>query len=131
MELIFDMITNENKEFYQLIGPFLGRREIEKEIGFQIYNKDGKVWFLAKKNDKVVGFCASEYRKNHSWFCSDYVISKYRNNGIYSALFNLRLHNTDGICKASCTNDSLHQFLKSGFSEVRKNGKYTLVELRR
>ena len=128
-DIFINRITNTDKEFYKIMGPFISRREIVKELGYNIWDDDNKNWFVAIKNDKVCGFVAAIARNNSIIFCNDYVLPQYRKQGIYEALFAARLYNyKNNIITATVTNASLGCYLANGFSVVGKRGKYYIVK---
>ncbi|WP_018600976.1 hypothetical protein [Mycobacterium sp. 155] len=51
-------LTNVDRRFYPLIGPFLGRREVHRAIGSAVYDDDDKTWIIARKGRRVTGFIA-------------------------------------------------------------------------
>ena len=59
-------MTNRDPGFYELVGPFLSRREIVAEIGAPIWDDDGKDWFVARRGKKVLGFAALKPHKYHA-----------------------------------------------------------------
>lgn len=40
-------LTNADKRFYPLVGPFLARRAVHKAVGGEIWDDDGKTWIVA------------------------------------------------------------------------------------
>ncbi|OBK02780.1 hypothetical protein A5637_16335 [Mycolicibacterium fortuitum] len=58
--MVSDLITltNTDSRFYQLLGPFLGRREVHRAIGSAVYDDDDKTWIVARDGRKVTGFIA-------------------------------------------------------------------------
>jgi RimJ/RimL family protein N-acetyltransferase len=53
-------ITNQDAYFYRIMGPYLANRAVSKEIGYNLYDDPGKVWFVAviqAAEDAVAGFC--------------------------------------------------------------------------
>lgn len=116
-------------ELWRNIGIYCVCTSIIKELGINITSNENCIWFLYFKNDELCGFCCAEKRKNYVYFKHDYVVEKYRNNGIYKTLFEFRLlYFQDIDIKATCNNNSLSQYLKNGFEIKRKNGKFTNVE---
>ena len=120
-------ITNQDKNFYTLLGPFLARRDIEKEIGYQIYDDDGKVWLVAIKGKEVVGFCyIAEKKKQHYQLGSYYVIKGHRHKGIFRSLFNSAIEGVKGIVTLTTKNDYVGELLiEEGFAEIRNRGSFT------
>lgn len=62
-------LTNTDKRFYPVIGPFLGRREVHRAVGGVIYDDDGKTWIVARSGHKVAGFIA--YRGQHGMITAE------------------------------------------------------------
>lgn len=77
-------ITNQDKEFYPLLGPYLANRDIEKAIGYQLYDDPGKVWVIAKNGRNVIGFCYLwQITKNHWDIGSCYAP---KNGGVFALM---------------------------------------------
>lgn len=55
-EVKVTVATNADPEFYRLLGPFLGRREVAKMLGGPMWDDDGKTWFIAQTGTQVTGF---------------------------------------------------------------------------
>lgn len=49
-------LTNQHADFYRLLGPYLGSREVHKQVGGAIYDDDGKTWIVATDDGQVTGF---------------------------------------------------------------------------
>lgn len=49
-------LTNTDRDFYRLVGPFLGRRDVHKQVGGPIYDDEGKTWIVATDGRHVAGF---------------------------------------------------------------------------
>ncbi|HET9893646.1 MAG TPA: ParB/RepB/Spo0J family partition protein [Streptosporangiaceae bacterium] len=120
-------LTNEHPEFYRLIGPFLSRREIERETGGRLYDEDGKTWFAAISDGNVVGVCAA-VPGAVTIYQSDYVLPAHRGRGAYRALSAARAAAFPGRARAVCTAASLAAYLAGGFRETRRKGRFTVVE---
>lgn len=122
-------IGNTDKNFYKLMGPFLSKREIAKELGNNVWDDDGKTWFVAVKDKEVCGFVAAARKKNNVVFGSDYILPDHRDQGIYKSLFATR--NTDYQCDeitAMVTDGALPQYMENGFIITGKRGKYYAVK---
>lgn len=121
-------LTNEDPEFYRLIGPLLARREVEREIGGRIYDEDGKTWFAAcDDTGALLGFCAA-VPGDPAVYCSDYVLPARRRQGVYSALSAARAAAFPGRARAVCNAASLPAYLAAGFREVRRKGRFAVAE---
>jgi predicted GNAT family acetyltransferase len=122
-------LINTDKDFYKILGPYLSKREIVKELGNNVWDDENKTWFVALKDKKVCGFVAALKQKDNIVFCSEYVMSEYRKQGIYTSLFEARLAEYLGSTIISTVTDcSLVQYLANGFTEVGKRGKYHMVK---
>lgn len=40
-------LTNTDAEFYPLVGPFLSRREVVRQVGGTVWDDDAKTWIVA------------------------------------------------------------------------------------
>jgi GNAT superfamily N-acetyltransferase len=131
LEIEIDSIDNTSAAFYNLIGPFLARRSIEKEVGGRMYDDDGKTWFLATINAKVVGFCAGIPRRQDVHFVSAYVLPDYRGKGVYRKLCDARDAFFAGKpARVTCKKENLKHLRSLGFKLKRKKGE-TFYELHR
>lgn len=120
-------MTNQDKNFYTLLGPFLARREIEKEIGYPIFDDDSKAWLVALKDKEVVGFCyIAEKKKQYYQIESYYVIKGHRHKGVFRSLFNSATEGIKGAVILTTKNDYVRELLiEEGFAEIRKRGSFT------
>lgn len=52
-----DTITNVDPGFYEVLGPFLGSRDVARAVGGPIWDSDGKTWLVARDQaGTVTGF---------------------------------------------------------------------------
>ncbi|MFC6080887.1 hypothetical protein [Sphaerisporangium aureirubrum] len=49
-------MTNADPRFYTLLGPYLARRDVHRQVGGPIYDDDNKTWIIATDNGAVTGF---------------------------------------------------------------------------
>lgn len=121
------VLTNKDRRFYQLIGPFLARREIEKETGYKLYDDDDKEWFVAIDGDTAIGFCYRQERPKGSYqIGSCYVVEEYRSKGVFKKLLAQAMQNIEGNVYLTTKNPALRQLLlSSGFEELGQRGSYT------
>jgi hypothetical protein len=127
-DLIVRQVTNADAAFYPLIGPFLARREIERETGARIWDDDGKTWFAAERDGAAAGFCAATAGAVRVTFCSDYMLPAWRGTGAYGLLFAARMAWLGARpARASCTAASLPAYLAAGFTVAGERGRYTEV----
>ena len=128
-----EMMTNEDPDFYNIMGPYLSQREIVRELGGPIWDDSGKLWFIAIDENEVVGFAAIVIKGKRARFCSDWVRLEYRNLGIYDALMHSRIEYVDGKCLPATTIATLkaaHTFKRYGFipDDKRKMKNYICLK---
>ena len=122
-------MTHSDPHFYQILGPYLAQRSIAKELGGPIRDDDGKVWVVALDQGVVQGFCAYYLRRETAVLCSAYVRPAYRKQGLYQTLFRHRLTAIGPRRMVSTvTGASVSTFRRFGFQEVRRRGRYTLMQ---
>ena len=124
MEII--TLTNQDERFYPLMGPFMARRDVEKEIGYKIYDDDGKVWFVALEDGAVIGFC---YRWEKSTGCfqigSCYTVPEHRGKGVFQALLSAAMHGISGRVQMTTNNPQVMSILeKHGFTALTQRGSF-------
>lgn len=120
-------LTNDDPRFYHWIGPFLGSREVHRELGGPVYDDPGKRWWVARKRDVVVGFCALTVDGGTARLGSAYVVPEERNDGVYSALFVARLDAALALAvplRAVVRPDAKKLFAKNGFTATRETANY-------
>lgn len=127
------IMTCYDPDFYSVMGPFLSRREIVKEIGGPIWDEPDKVWFVRTCPAGIAGFSALQVRGQTAYLLSSYTLPAYRRQGIYTELLQERLAfaRKEG-CSAACvtaTAMSQPMLLAAGFREVGKRGRYTKMEI--
>jgi hypothetical protein len=121
-KLHIKLCNNTEKTFYEYLGPFIGKRDIHKEIGIAIYDDNNKLWAIAKINNTVVGFAS----KRKLIISDCYVLKKYRKKGILTEM--LKLLCFEDKLKATCTEMSKGAFKKIGFVSVKETKKFTYME---
>lgn len=130
-----------DSRFYSLIGPLaLNRSMIEemhdKQYG-PIYDEPYAIWFIAYNSteEDLLGFCALFDKEKEIFFDNTYVLKQYRGHGIGKKLFKARLvrakfiqgdRKIKGITKNEIQKDI---YLKNGFRQASKRGKYYWMEL--
>lgn len=122
-----ERLTNRDKTFYPTLGPFLARREVEKEIGYPVYDDDDKSWFIALNGKEVLGFCyLQEKKKGHYQIGSCYVVSGHRHKGIFRSLLNEAMGGgINGSVILITRNEYLMELLtEEGFIENKKRGSF-------
>lgn len=119
-------MTNQDQRFYSIMGPFLARREIEKEIGYKIYDDDGKNWFVAIENSKVIGFCYRlEKPKGTFRIGSCYTIPERRGEGVFAKLLDEAMRGISGHVRLTTKNPAISEMLeKRGFVVQSQRGSF-------
>lgn len=120
-------ITNKDQCSYSMMGPFLARREVEKEIGYQIYDDDDKEWFVALDDCVVVGFCYRQEKSKGAYqIGSCYVIREYRQKGVFKKLLEETMTGMAGNVFLTTNNPVMQDILlKNGFVELGQRGSFT------
>lgn len=120
-------ITNKDQCFYSMMGPFLARREVEKEIGYQIYDDDDKEWFIALDDCAIVGFCyRHEKPKGAYQIGSCYIVKEHRHKGIFQKLIEEATTGITGNVFLTTNNPVMQEILlKNGFAELGQRGSFT------
>jgi len=127
-DIAIKRITNKDKDFYNIMGPMLSKRQIVKELGNNVWDDDGKIWYVAMINKKVCGFVAALEQSKNVLFCSDYILPEYRGQGIYELLFAARLSDfKNSVITSTITDASMRTYLSNGFVETGTRGKYHVV----
>lgn len=124
MEIV--QLTNQDARFYLLLGPFLARREVEKEIGYRIYDDDGKVWFVALEGGTVIGLCY-RWEKMPGTFQigSCYTVPEHRGKGVFQALLGAAMQGISGRVQLTTNNPQVMAILeKHGFSVQSQRGSF-------
>jgi len=127
MEIV--RLTNQDSQFYSLMGPFLAKREIEKKIGHQLYDDNAKTWIIATENDVVLGFCYVwefwDRLKCGSWYVTD----DDRQNDIFKELLSEATRDVNAIVKVGTKNMILQDMLiLNKFTVKRVREKFTEYE---
>jgi len=118
--------TNRDEGFYTLLGPFLARRDVEREIGYKIYDDDGKVWLIAMENEKIIGFCYLWEKPNRYQVGSCYVLEGRRQKGVFRKLLSAATKNIKGNVTLTTKNKNLKDMLlKEGFTAKQLRGSFT------
>lgn len=61
-------------DYYELLGPFLARREVAEGTGAPLWDEADRTWFVARIEDRVVGFVAAKLDGSCAILCSAYVV---------------------------------------------------------
>ncbi len=119
--------TNKDADFYQLLGPFLANRTVEREIGYKIYDDPEKVWLIARELNNVQGFCYLLEKKKGSYQVgSCYVVEEYRQLGIFKTLLDKATNGLSGKIQLTTKNPVLAKVLVDrGFTPGKNRGSFT------
>ncbi|MCB9441191.1 MAG: hypothetical protein H6523_13195 [Mycolicibacterium sp.] len=49
-------LTNADPRFYELVGPFIGRRDVHRAVGSAVYDDADKTWLVVLIGGEVAGF---------------------------------------------------------------------------
>lgn len=119
------VMSNDNPSFYRLIGPLMGSRIVEKEVGIRMYDDGGKYWYTAWDGDVFVGVASVR-----GCAVSDcYVKPCYRNKGALTAMLSSIVKDNAVGLKATCTSMSRGVFERAGFIQVAKTKNFYRMEL--
>src|SRR5262245_3411069 len=84
-------LTNRDSDFYQIMGPYLARRAIAKDLGDPIWDDDDKEWFIALDDSAVIGFASLRQQGPKTTFANDWVAPDHRDRDVYRHLLAARL----------------------------------------
>lgn len=127
---------NEMSEFYGFMGKYFAEPKYKKEMPYMV-NKEGMVWFVVMEEFsvgyEVIGFGSVNETKNKIIFESSYVEELHRKKNIWKKINEMRLEfaiSKNKPVEVITQYEYLKDYwIKNGFEEYRKNGKY--IYLRR
>ena len=65
-------ITNKDADFYNIMGPFFGSREVQRKTGDRFYDDDRKVWYIELDDSgKVAATVSVEADIIKNVYCED------------------------------------------------------------
>lgn len=123
------------KGFYNLVGPFLGNRQVAKDLGMPIWNDSNREWVIALVDGKPIACSSIEFLQRPDKAClkSAWVKEDFRGRGIYTELLRRRIEIAQSrgirLLTATATELSLDILLKHGFRQTGRKGKYYLMQL--
>ncbi len=128
---LIKQIEREHPDFYRLLGPVFGSREIAKALGWSLYDDPEKVWYVALHGTTLAGFAAYRLTKSgKAWLCSAYVFPEHRRRGLYDALFRVRLEALRNAgakhVRAVLTPHSIHTAERYRFEWLADRGQYKM-----
>jgi len=124
-------MTNRDRRFYPLLGPFLARRAVIAAIGAPPYDDAQKTWCIARCEQGVLGFVGLRVKTSTANIVSLYVLPRYRRSSIGT-------HLLERCCReamaAGCTmltavarKASISLFLNAGFTVRQELVNYVKV----
>lgn len=117
-------MSNDSQGFYQLLGPLMGSRSVEKEVGIRMYDDADKEWYTAWMDEVFVGVASVR-----GCVVSDcYVKPSYRYKGAMTAMLKSIVNNHPGHLKATCTSMSREIFAAFGFNQVSATKNFYKME---
>jgi GNAT superfamily N-acetyltransferase len=121
-------LANNDPRFYGLLGPFLARRGVARELGGRLWDDGGKRWWAVAEDGEAVAFAAAVAGDDVVRLCSAYVVPSRRGRGLHTILVAARLGSYRGIAaEAVCTPAGTRACLSAGFTEVAAKGRFTVV----
>jgi GNAT superfamily N-acetyltransferase len=131
--LITSMIHGQNN-FYNTIGMVSLDKQIRKELGNPIDSLQGQIWYIAKIDDRLVGFVTIKIRSKYILLCHGYVFPQFRRQGIFNELVKYMLVYCKNIypeykIKSVVTKMALNTYIHYGFKIVKQTKNYSFIEL--
>ncbi len=127
--------TRDQADFYAVVGPYFGSREVARALGMPMYDDPDRIWFVAHAADTVravaVGVASVAIHGYTARLKSAYVLPAYRGRGIYQELMRERLAHlaNTGVWTvlSTATAMSVSTHVRFDFREVGRRGKYYLM----
>lgn len=126
-DLRIERMINTDPGFYQILGPFLSRRSIVRDLGDPVWDDDGKFWFVALDGNAVAGFAGLRSEETKHVFCSAYVLPVCRRQGVYTLLVDERikiLAQSPRPAVATARTVAVPALMKVGFTVVSQTERY-------
>lgn len=115
-------MANTDPDFYAVVGPFLAKREVAKDLGSSVWDDPAKVWYVAVAEGVAIGMVAMW---RHT-VCSFWVAPRTRGQAVGYTLLRRLMADvpTEKTMRTTATAESLPLFEAVGFSETRARGRY-------
>jgi predicted GNAT family acetyltransferase len=81
----------KNKNFYSLIGPFLGSKQVHQELGEAICVNDEQEWLFVMEGKKLIAFSSYVIKNKKMKLCYSYVEKSHREKGIFTNLLQKKI----------------------------------------
>jgi ribosomal protein S18 acetylase RimI-like enzyme len=127
----------ENERLWGKIGCHLVTPAVHKILGGYVVSTQDCTWWVAlTDDDKTAGFCMARRHKNGKVVLTyAYVLPEYRDNGLYSRLFEDRLADVLSwpgvtVLEAAVNTNSAPMFLGHGFVETGCWGEFLVMQRR-
>lgn len=123
------------KDFYNLMGPFFGNRQVAKDLGMPIWNDPDREWVVAidVDADLPIGCASIQFlkTKGKAAMKSGWVHPECRGQGIYNRMFEERLkiaaERGIKVLTAVVTEKSFNTHVRHGFREIGRRGRYHVM----
>lgn len=126
MQLQIRTMSNVHPDFYRLIGPLMGSRKVEKEVGIRLYDDEDKEWYTAWLCGTFIGVASV----NKGRVVSDcYVKPQYRGQGALTEMLKSILKDHTVNLRANCTKMSAGVFASVGFKLISKTKNFYRMEV--
>ncbi|MEB3103110.1 GNAT family N-acetyltransferase [Ferviditalea candida] len=125
--------NRDDPNFYNLIGPFFGSRQVAKDLGMPIWNDPGREWIVALSNCVPIACSSIEFLKTpgKAVMKSGWVHPDWRGQGVYNRMFEerLRIAKERGVKRiiATVTDKSYNTHIRHGFEQIGIKGKYKIM----
>lgn len=125
--------NREQKDFYNLMGPFFGSRQVAKDLGMPIWNDPDREWVVAVVDGNPIACSSIEFLKpGKVAMKSGWVHPDYRGKSIYNQMFveRLKIAAEHGmkVLTATVTDKSYHTHIRYGFVEIGQRGRYRIMK---
>lgn len=120
--------TNQDRDFYALLGPFLANREVHKALGGVPWDDDGKTWVIALDDqEQVIGFAAVARRGKKATVESLY--TTVRDARLVSRLVKAALKEAgnDVEVRAVVRHEVADTYRKAGFDTVKETANFVTL----
>lgn len=134
MNIEYIRTDREQPDFYNLMGPFFGSRQVAKDLGMPIWNDPDREWVVAVADGKPIACSSIEFlkTKGKAAMKSGWVHPDWRGKGIYNRMFEERLkiaaEHGIKVLTATVTDKSYNTHIRHGFREIGRRGKYRVMK---
>ena len=125
----YEKASSKQEDFYTNMGYLFASKKIRKELGgYPLSNDDDWTWFIAKLNDKIVGFAAIEPQKSSLRLDVIHVLHSVPTKEadiMYTKLLKLVTDFADFskmAITATVAKVLIHLFTENGFVETKSKG---------